>query len=754
MNDPDCGTSATMVKRILDAIETRLYELNERNHPFFRFLEWVNDLWARVVFRAVRRRAHKIDDVITGRDNAGRLRFLTPDDLDVFADLIARFDFKYLPPHPCDRETAARVLRRPSYLPFGIFVDDQAVGYTLLRLLFPRRAFTGVWTLTTEHTAGLSRAAVKRTGQFTDAEGITDYATVPLDNTVSLRAAEWAGWRVLRKNRRFHLLRRPLPHRRFSRPRAQLWAILIVALALFAGRLVHTASEKSFTVDEPLYLGTALYLWETGDYDFVKSLRFHPPLAYHLAGLPLLGLDLGNRRPSPDLGTELIDASVPSTDLLRVRSRLPFILLACWGAVLIFLWARELAGSAAAVLAVFFYTFSPTVLANAPLVHSDITVTVFYLQTLYCVWRWVENPSLIRFCLCGFSLGLALLSKLSGLLLLPTIALVLTARAAGYSSFFRRSSRRPLTQIATGLVLAAVSLIGLLGLATVILWAGYGGSLAASRVSSGLFAGWVLPGYLHSLFFDVFVNALAGRTVFLLGSYSTQGWWYFFPVAFLLKTPAGFVFLALLAALAPRRRAGTGAVVSSAILVYGLVACLWLRVPLGFRYVLPIIPLLHLWVATRLTPLGKGWNRRAVLAGCVCTIAASVWVHPHYLAYFSELVGGPKRGYNYLVDSDLDWGQDLGTLASYLQSRGNPPLWLAYYGPEEPARYGIRARKLGGCKPVGGLVAISATVLRGLAAPARSLSPPVRGCYDWVLTKTPVAQPGYSILVYELPEPE
>jgi hypothetical protein len=219
MSDLDSGTSPTTIRRVLDAIETRLYELNERNHPFFRLLERVNDMWARLVFRGVRSRARNIDDSIAGRDGTARLRFLTPDDVDLLADLLARFDFKYLPPHPRDRETVARVLRRASYLPFGLFRDGEVMGYLLVRLTFPRRSFTGIWTLHQHRNAGFSQAAVKRTGQFTDEEGVIDHVTVPLDNLPSLRGAQWAGWKVLRKNRRFYVLRRPLPRRRFVRLR-------------------------------------------------------------------------------------------------------------------------------------------------------------------------------------------------------------------------------------------------------------------------------------------------------------------------------------------------------------------------------------------------------------------------------------------------------------------------------------------------------------------------------------------------------
>ena len=199
----------------MEALESWLYELNERNHWFFRFLEWGNDQYARIVYRGVRRRASRIDDEIPGRSRSARMRFLTGDDHDLFANLIARFDFSHLPPHGIDRATAAYALRRPSYLPFVILRDEEPVGYCLVRLLFPNRAFTGVWTFPEPENAGFSRAAVRRTGQFTDSEGIIDFVTVPLQNLASKRGAEWAGWSVIRQNRRFYVLRRPLPERRF-----------------------------------------------------------------------------------------------------------------------------------------------------------------------------------------------------------------------------------------------------------------------------------------------------------------------------------------------------------------------------------------------------------------------------------------------------------------------------------------------------------------------------------------------------------
>ncbi|MDG2336350.1 MAG: hypothetical protein P8Q97_19275 [Myxococcota bacterium] len=205
----------TFFAKVGGAIESWLYELNEKKHWFFRLLEWGNDRYAAVFFRGIRRRAMTFDEVVPGRDRLYQMRFLRPEDEGIVADLFGRFDFKYLPPHSMESRDVGRILRRPSYLPFGLFRDEKLTGYYLIRLLAPRNCFTGVWSFPTPENVGLSRAAGKFGGSLTDREGIIDFVTVPLDNHASMKAAEFGGWERQRANRRFYLLRRPLPPRLF-----------------------------------------------------------------------------------------------------------------------------------------------------------------------------------------------------------------------------------------------------------------------------------------------------------------------------------------------------------------------------------------------------------------------------------------------------------------------------------------------------------------------------------------------------------
>jgi len=534
-------------------------------------------------------------------------------------------------------------------------------------------------------------------------------------------------------------------------PRTAALALALVALlTVFAVRLADSAARQSLTYDEPHYVGTGMVLWSTGDYHFARALRFHPPLAYHIASLPFLAIDHPPLEPYDTFSRRLRAGPDPSPATVRWLSRLPFALLACWGALLLFCWAREIAGPWAGLLAVALYTWSPTILANASLAHSDITVTVFYLQTLYALWRWREHPTSSRLVVCGLSLGLALASKLSALLLLPAVALLsVEAPLAGLELPASAGARLRRLMVWLGTCTATMTVLA--SAAVCVLWLSYGGSFAISKGIGGPYEHVELPGYLHSLLFDVRANEL-GRRTFFLGDYSDQGWWYFFPTVFAVKTPIGMLVLIALAALRrrPDRRTATRFLLVP-IAVYLAVACLWLHVPLGLRYILPVIPLIHLLVAVRLVPLAVPWQRAIAGAALAWLAVAGAVIHPHYIAYFNEFLGGPPSAYRYFVESNLDWGQDLPALAEYLHAKGDPDVKLAYFGAEDPADYGIRYERLTGCEPTSGLIAISANVLQGLYSTENPFKQPPPGCYDWLLAREPVAQPGYSILVYEVP---
>jgi hypothetical protein len=131
-------------------------------------------------------------------------------------------------------------------------------------------------------------------------------------------------------------------------------------------------------------------------------------------------------------------------------------------------------------------------------------------------------------------------------------------------------------------------------------------------------------------------------------------------------------------------------------------------------------------------------------------------IHPHYMAYFNELAGGPANGYKLLVDSNLDWGQDVKTLAAHLKSRGNPPVVFSYFGVARPEAYGVDYLPLGVyfgsqltgtgvqvCSMKEVLLAVSATNLQGVYYPDKET-------FAWLKAVKPVFSAGYSVFLYDL----
>jgi hypothetical protein len=254
-----------------------------------------------------------------------------------------------------------------------------------------------------------------------------------------------------------------------------------------------------------------------------------------------------------------------------------------------------------------------------------------------------------------------------------------------------------------------------------------------------------------------------GRMKFLMGETSPNGFWYFPFVAFFAKTPVPVILLFVAGLVLLRKQ--------------DLVAVLFLLVPVilmwlgtlkkpdfAYRYVvLPSLPFMMMIAGKAVNELltKKIWAQ-AVLASLLLWNVGSAWaIYPHHLAYFNELAGGPKNGYKYMLDSNLDWGQDLPALKKYLDEHGIDKIKLAYSGTADPKYYHIDCErllgvdgytfdpdfdpaKLPGCAPTGGIIAISATCLQNI----RGFYP--HASYDWLKQYQPVALIGYSIFVYDI----
>jgi hypothetical protein len=539
-------------------------------------------------------------------------------------------------------------------------------------------------------------------------------------------------------------------------------ALACLLLVLFVAQGLAFNRANSQTYDESLYLAAGYSYLARGDFRLMPE---HPPLLKELIALPVY---LRYRLPfTPDprqwdqsaLGPEPADhaaelltisrdflygSSVPADDILTL-ARLPVLAL---GAVLVALvgwWAYRLWGEVAALAGMALAALEPNLVAHASVATTDLGTTLFIFLTLYLFWEHVQARSGRLLLAAGVTTGLALGCKHSSVFLLGVLGLV-------------------------GAVYAwSGGVIPLPGVAPERMSAGRGGRLARAFLATAgvacVAALVLLPLYffqglgtwLHGFRWQL-AHQGHGHPAFFLGRHGTHGWWAYFPVAFLLKTPLG-TLLAVLAALLPLRSAapwkGRDALFVLLPPALYLLAVLPARTAIGLRFLLPVYPFL-LVAAARVATVRSRSAPVLVFLLLTATALSSLRVSPFPLTYFNELAGGPENGPRYLSDSNLDWGQGLRGLGAFLERQGWRQTYLSYFGSAPPGYYVRRYQPLPEVPPdLPGhscvlppgaereVLAIGVTHLQGVYLPDPDL-------YLWLRERTPVACIGYSIYVYEL----
>lgn len=464
-------------------------------------------------------------------------------------------------------------------------------------------------------------------------------------------------------------------------------AVIAIAVALATA-----AGWGNFaTADEPYHLLAAWTYLAEGHGDFNPE---HPPLAKLLAGAGLLPLHLRGARGEPverltalslEVRRFLHRNTAPWAAILRAGrlAMLPFLVLLLTG---VYLWARELAGAAAGLLALVGVASQPLVLGHAFVVHTDVAAAATWVWTLRAAQRWLDLGGR-RWVAVGLWLGAALLVKFAAVYLALGIALLTLALA------WRRGSPRLLT----GLVGAAVVAGALIPL-------GYAPVLrnATPREVADTCAAYLRPGVLTQqtvpkvsriplvgkgfvqwgtgLGYVARTNRMGQGVNYFFGRTSTRGFWLYFPVAFALKVSLPFLALVLVATLHAARNARKVAPLPLLSALYYLVISLNSSYNIGARHLLPMVALAG--VAAGIA--AARWRRGALLAVTLALAASPALSFPHYLAHFSEPIG-PERGARVLADSNLDWGQDWQRAAQLASSFGWAPITIVYLGSADPA---------------------------------------------------------------------
>ncbi|HUQ70455.1 MAG TPA: glycosyltransferase family 39 protein [Planctomycetaceae bacterium] len=566
----------------------------------------------------------------------------------------------------------------------------------------------------------------------------------------------------------------PTPNDGRLSPRT-FWLAIGLMLAAHAGVAVDCARRVTVTHDEYWHLPVGLLNWKTGRFDF-ENLN---PLLTRLCGaLPLcfVGAKTGDYEAvDVDHGYEeaFLVANRDRYFALFWLGRLPNVAFSVGIGAMLALWARRFRGDAAALLTVLMWSCSATALANASLMTPDIGVTFFFLAVFYQLWNYAGQPTWRRAIFVGVLLGLAQLCKYTAVLLYPMGLvgwLVLSVWRTGQSAC--EPPRNWKTQLAQG---AAMGVISLVVLNAGYLFHGSGSSLKSYQFASqsmqriqqqaGALSDLPVPlprDYLEG--FDRQRQIMEGRhPVYLNEVWSVSGFVSYFAMALVYKLSHAEQLLALLTIcflLFPdgekrdlRRQAFLWVPIVGLMIVASTST-----MQLGLRYILPVIPFLFLFAGQAAIWLQRTrFPTRSVLVGlAIVGLPTTLRFHPHYLAYFNELAGGPENGRYHLLDSNLDWGQDLRDLKPYLDQQGITDIGLAYYGTLPPSAVGIQFHLPPGRAPVPGWFAVSVNYVQGRPHILRDPEgkPHVAGLDEFAYFRffEPKAHIGYSINVYHLSE--
>jgi hypothetical protein len=565
-------------------------------------------------------------------------------------------------------------------------------------------------------------------------------------------------------------------------------AIVIALLAVHTVLLAYSARKNSWTWDEVAFLPAGISHWKFGDFELFDV---NPPLVRMVAAAPVMLADPKldwegyttnpTVRPERPIGERFLRNNGKRSFWLLTIARwacIPFSLL---GGYVCYHWSRQLFGATSGLLALFLWTFSPTIIAHGQLITADVGGASLGILGFYLFWRWLQKPSWNMTLVLGGTLGVLELAKSTWVILFgvwPAIWLLwrLGCRSENQPGWLLRDG----TRLATSLCLAVV-----------VLNMGYGFQGTGKRLGDYEFISstvggplqpgdesrdqmpWYATGYrgqIRNQFSGTLLGQLPvplpqkyvegidrqkyhfeyGNSSYIGGKWKKGGSVYYYLYAMMVKTPHG-TWLVMLAAIfgvvwLPKLRGR----LRDDLFLLGVMLLLFSFVSLQTginrhtRYVLSAFPFAFI-LASR---VGRLFNRsnwiQAVpaIAGCVWLLISSLATYPHHLGYFNELAGGPKNGVQHLSSSNIDWGQDLLYLADWLEDHPEVELdGLAWHcRVVDPSIVGLKA---GGVpeEPEAGWYAVSMNKM-----------PPCSKTYRYFENIEPVAWAGYSIPIFHITE--
>ena len=532
----------------------------------------------------------------------------------------------------------------------------------------------------------------------------------------------------------------------------------------------------------------------------------HPPLVKDLTALPLLFMKINFPYENPGWNTVLTSekSRTPAwqtdvtfgNDLLYYfgndaqkmmrYGRIPIILIGIILGFYVWKFTKELWGNSTGIIALVLYSFSPTILAHTRLVTTDVAAAAAFFISFYYLYHWLKAPTKMNLWVFGIVLGLALLTKFSTILLVPIFGFIVLVK-------YITNSRNQVPNIFTRFILALI--IAYLIVGAVYFFHVWDYPIAKQAIDTEFilstfgfkpladFNIW-LSSQLHLRAYGQYLLGLlmvlqrseGGNTTYYLGEISAEGSRSYFPVVYLIKEPLAYILMIFLAiflaikhciihcykrsvkywwrdfiVLTKNNPAETGMILI--IFIYWVFS-IRSRLNIGVRHILPTLPFIYALTARQLSAWIHNYKIRKIFISILIawTVFSVISIWPSFLTYFNEAAGGPNNGYKFVVDSNLDWGQDILRLANFIEKNNIKEIKMDYFSGA-PAEYYIKTAKIESYNrevPQKGWLAVSATIYSGACKGEKIPCSYNERAYIWLDQYKPVAKIGYSIFVYKI----
>lgn len=486
---------------------------------------------------------------------------------------------------------------------------------------------------------------------------------------------------------------------------------------------VHTASRKTITHDEIWHLPIGILNLQSRDFHFDD---LNPPLTRMWAGLPgwVFGPEMESGEGSSDIALKYIRQHSGHRTwyiwgrVFNLMFSVATILIACK-------WAREWFGEAAAVMTALLGCTEPNLLAHSSLVTPDAGLMLGFTATLYLMSRWWDRPTWKLAILLGVTTGITQGTKFTAILLYVMIGIV-----GGLAIFRPRGEEKSRRQVC--LQWLTVLVVSLIVWNATYLFRGTGRLLASYSFQSQSMQSiqdLLEPiGQVPVLLPEAYMTGIDRQRsimeqqhpVYLNGQWSLEGFKSYFVRTLQYKLSHGLQLLVIAGVALMLLRSGQARRLDIWVL-WGLPCMLLLGIAslssmqLGVRYVLPLLPVMILFAspvaeAIARQPSSIRWGLTSLI---VLAALLPLRYHPHHLAYFNEAAGGPIGGRSHLLDSNLDWGQDLHLVREFMNKEGLEEIGLVYFGTLPPDILGLDYHIPPGRRPAPGWHAVSVNFVMG-----------------------------------------